>query len=274
MTDLGNFCVISPRMTTSGASRETKPNKPKADPASDDLPASGQGDILASVDLYRQISLEQVIIIHYIGVSDQFLYHFWLEIALYPGLGLLRGTFHAPIVLRVDSKAPLWRSCQSLKWQALRRVGSLWFMPTSLARIAALLARYPSRGKKEKAEKGKGKGDSNLIEPRMKLLFVLFVVAPTALLPIASTTPVAPLAVPEGRVSKHLRPVLEKRDPPQFSVGQPVDGNGKGAPLSGNGLVIIPSNVKLTRIKVAPTRHWTFRILTTWGSSRQTMVLS
>ena len=108
----------------------------------------------------------------------------------------------------------------------------------------------------------------------MKLLSALITVNSIALLPIASGTPVARLGVPEGRVSKHLRPVLEKRDPPQFTAGQPVDGNGKGAPLNGNGPVFKPSNTKLTSVKVEPTRRWTFRILTTWGSNRQTMVLS
>ena len=94
----------------------------------------------------------------------------------------------------------------------------------------------------------------------MKLLSALITVA---LLPIASATPVARLGVPEGRVSKHLRPILEKRDPPQFTAGQPVDGNGKGAPLNGNDPVFKPSNSKLTSLKVEPTRRWTFKILTT-----------
>lgn len=97
----------------------------------------------------------------------------------------------------------------------------------------------------------------------MKLLFPLLTVASIALLPIVSATPVARLGVPEGRVSKHLRPVLEKRDPPQFTVGQPVDGNGKGAPLSGNDLVFRPCISKLTSVKVEPTRRSTFRTLTT-----------
>lgn len=97
----------------------------------------------------------------------------------------------------------------------------------------------------------------------MKLLSPLLAVASVTLLPIASATPVARLEVPEGRVSKHLRPVLEKRDPPQFTVGQPVDGNGKGAPLSGTGSVFRLPNAKLTSIKVEPTRRSIFRILTT-----------
>ena len=35
--------------------------------------------------------------------------------------------------------------------------------------------------------------------------------------------------------SKHLRPVLEKRQSsgPQFVQGQPIDGKGKGAPILG-----------------------------------------
>ena len=98
---------------------------------------------------------------------------------------------------------------------------------------------------------------------RMKLLSALLAVASISLLQIARATPVARLEVPEGRVSKHLRPVLEKRDPPQFTVGQPVDGNGKGAPLSGKSLVFRPSNANLTSIKVEPTRRWTSRILIT-----------
>ena len=97
----------------------------------------------------------------------------------------------------------------------------------------------------------------------MKLLSALLAVSSLFLLPIARATPVARLEVPEGRVSKHLRPVLEKRDPPQFSVGQPVDGNGKGAPLSGKQLVLRASNAELTSVKGGPTRRWTFRILTT-----------
>ena len=97
----------------------------------------------------------------------------------------------------------------------------------------------------------------------MKLLSALLAIASVTLIPIVNATPVAPLVVPEGRVSKHLRPVLEKRDPPQFTVGQPVDGNGKGAPLSGNGPVFRPSYAKLRSIKVEPTRRWTFRIRTT-----------
>ena len=108
----------------------------------------------------------------------------------------------------------------------------------------------------------------------MKLQFALLSVASIALLPFGGATPVAPLGIPEGRVSKHLRPVLEKRDPPQFSVGQPVDGNGKGAPLSGNGYVFTLSSPKLKSIQVEQTRRWTFRIPITWGSNPQTMVLS
>lgn len=97
----------------------------------------------------------------------------------------------------------------------------------------------------------------------MKLPSPLLAVASIALLPFASATPVARLEVPEGRVSKHLRPVLEKRDPPQFTVGQPVDGNGKGAPLSGNEFVSRLLNAKLISIKVELIRRWTFRILIT-----------
>ena len=54
-----------------------------------------------------------------------------------------------------------------------------------------------------------------------------------ALLGQAWASPVAHFdKVPDG-VTKHLRPVLEKRESPQFLSGDPVDGNGKGAPLSG-----------------------------------------
>ena len=41
-----------PRMATSGASRETKPNTPMVKLISDDLAISGQGDIVGSVALH------------------------------------------------------------------------------------------------------------------------------------------------------------------------------------------------------------------------------
>ena len=39
--------------------------------------------------------------------------------------------------------------------------------------------------------------------------------------------------LPSSANSKHLRPVLERRDSPGFAQGQPYDGKGKGAPLVG-----------------------------------------
>lgn len=40
--------------------------------------------------------------------------------------------------------------------------------------------------------------------------------------------------VPQGlEKSRHLRPTIEKRDEPQFLQGQPIDGKGKGGPISG-----------------------------------------
>lgn len=35
------------------------------------------------------------------------------------------------------------------------------------------------------------------------------------------------------RESKHLRPVLERRQTAQFAQGEPIDNTGKGAPLDG-----------------------------------------
>ena len=61
-------------------------------------------------------------------------------------------------------------------------------------------------------------------------------VATLALAYLGLATPVArpKFRFPSGGVSKHLRPVLEKRDTAaQFVEGQPVDGKGKGAPISG-----------------------------------------
>lgn len=67
----------------------------------------------------------------------------------------------------------------------------------------------------------------------MKVLAAVPLLA-VALALTANASPVARLEIPEGgRVSKHLRPVLEKRDSPQFAVGEPISGNGKGAPISG-----------------------------------------
>ena len=60
----------------------------------------------------------------------------------------------------------------------------------------------------------------------------------TTLLLLAGTSLASPFVkrVPgQGpHQSKHLRPVLERRqDGPQFAQGQPIDGKGKGAPISG-----------------------------------------
>lgn len=41
MVDVGNTGVKMPRIATSGASRETKPNRPKVKPASDNFATSG-----------------------------------------------------------------------------------------------------------------------------------------------------------------------------------------------------------------------------------------
>ena len=63
-----------------------------------------------------------------------------------------------------------------------------------------------------------------------------FLLATLALAYLGLATPVArpKFRFPSGGVSKHLRPVLEKRDTAaQFVEGQPVDGKGKGAPISG-----------------------------------------
>jgi hypothetical protein len=47
----------------------------------------------------------------------------------------------------------------------------------------------------------------------------------------------APSATPASKYpstgSKHLRPVLERRQSPGFSQGQPDNGKGKGGPLNG-----------------------------------------
>ncbi|MCJ1325283.1 hypothetical protein MMC10_001945 [Thelotrema lepadinum] len=40
-------------------------------------------------------------------------------------------------------------------------------------------------------------------------------------------------SLPSHRNSKHLRPILEKRQQSGFNQGQPSDGNGKGGPISG-----------------------------------------
>lgn len=56
------------------------------------------------------------------------------------------------------------------------------------------------------------------------------------LVAIVSSSPVARPNIPKDkRISKHLRPVLERRQTAQFTSGQPIDGKGKGAPLSGRG---------------------------------------
>lgn len=53
------------------------------------------------------------------------------------------------------------------------------------------------------------------------------------LVALGLSSPFAPEVSAPGRRSKHLYPVLERRDNAQFSSGQPIDGNGKGAPISG-----------------------------------------
>ena len=68
----------------------------------------------------------------------------------------------------------------------------------------------------------------------MKLQLAIGVVI-TATIQVVVGSPVARFdEIRDAGVSKHLRPVLEKRDgPPQFTVGEPIDGKGKGAPISG-----------------------------------------
>ena len=55
----------------------------------------------------------------------------------------------------------------------------------------------------------------------------------SVLVALAAATPVAQpnSHLPSRSTSKHLRPVLEKRQ--TFAQGQPADGKGKGAPLNG-----------------------------------------
>lgn len=48
----------------------------------------------------------------------------------------------------------------------------------------------------------------------------------------AAATPVE-RKLPSNQGSKHLRPYLERRDEPGYADGQPIDGKGKGAPISG-----------------------------------------
>ena len=51
---------------------------------------------------------------------------------------------------------------------------------------------------------------------------------------LVSDYPFAPPASsPKQQISKHLRPIIEKRATPQFASGQPIDGGGKGAPFGG-----------------------------------------
>lgn len=50
-----------------------------------------------------------------------------------------------------------------------------------------------------------------------------------------SANPVAK-KLPSTPQSKHLRPFLERRDESGYTQGQPIDGKGKGAPLSGKSI--------------------------------------
>lgn len=74
-----------------------------------------------------------------------------------------------------------------------------------------------------------------LVTMKLFLLSVLF--SGLELLPIVSSGPVArPDTTIRSRVTKHLRPVLERRQSqttPGFGSGEPIDGTGKGAPLDG-----------------------------------------
>ena len=68
----------------------------------------------------------------------------------------------------------------------------------------------------------------------MQLSLLSAVIATALLSSPAAANPVAKFGNQQaGRVSKHLRPVLERRATPLFTSGQPDDGYGKGAPLSG-----------------------------------------
>jgi hypothetical protein len=50
---------------------------------------------------------------------------------------------------------------------------------------------------------------------------------------LALGKPLSEAAMPSRAGSKHLRPVIEKRQQSGFSSGNPEDGKGKGGPLSG-----------------------------------------
>lgn len=75
-------------------------------------------------------------------------------------------------------------------------------------------------------------------------------------------------SLPSTGGSKHLRPVLEKRQNSQeagFSSGEPYDGKGKGAPFSGMPHFSLTTGVKsiLTEPQVARTKLSIFRTQTT-----------
>ena len=70
----------------------------------------------------------------------------------------------------------------------------------------------------------------------MKVLSLLVCATSLYSLDLASATPTPHVrrgGLPSTSQSKHLRPVLERRADPGFSQGQPYDGKGKGAPISG-----------------------------------------
>ena len=55
-----------------------------------------------------------------------------------------------------------------------------------------------------------------------------------------------PRSLPSKAGSKHLRPIVERRDAPGFAQGQPFDGKGKGAPLSGTRILTFQVKFQLT----------------------------
>ena len=169
-------------MTTSGASREAKPDRPKVKPTSDNFTSSGLGYIIicwiplpcicSDVNATSVGSNDNINDNHlHISVGDQFSDTTeGYKIVVKLGLGLLCDFLHILVVIGADSKTLLWRSCRScrscpsLQWPTLRRVDSPW--PTalhlSLARIAALSARWSLR----RVRRRKRKRNRSFLEPR------------------------------------------------------------------------------------------------------------
>ena len=161
-------------MTTSGASRETKPKRPKVKPTSDNFTTSGRGYIIICWIPLRCICSD--VNATSVGSNDNNNLHISVgdrfsdstegyKIVVKLGLGLLGDFLHILVVLGADSKTPLWRSCRScrsLQWPILRRVDSPW--PTalhlSLARIAARSAHWSLRRRRKR------KRNRSFLEPR------------------------------------------------------------------------------------------------------------